>query len=171
MTIRIDDVHAIKLLAQAASIQFVPRLHHCIANYSKDDKLLGGTLYTDYWGGSVGCHFAGFFPNWINRELLWLGFQYPFVQLGVNKLFGLIPEWNVTSRNTALRLGFQIEYLAPDVFNNPDGINGMYITSMYKHACRWLDMSEPVIHYAPPERTNPVVLHPLALMPTVGAMQ
>lgn len=168
--IRIDDVHAIRLLARAAHLQFVPRFHHCIARYSESDKLLGGTLYTDYWGGSVGCHFAGFTPNWINRELLWLGFDYPFNQLKVKKLFGLIPEWNVQSRNTGLRLGFKIEYLVEGVFNHTDGVNGMYITSMKREDCKWLDMKMPYIEFAPAERTNDINL-PLATMPTVGAMQ
>lgn len=154
MTIRINDVHAIKLLAKAATIQFVPTLHHCIARYSESDRLMGGTLYTDYWGGSVGCHFAGFAPNWINRELLWLGFDYPFNQLKVKKLFGLIPEWNVQSRNTALRLGFKIEYLAADVFNFEHGVNGMYLTSMLREDCRWLKMPMPYIEYAPEDRTS-----------------
>lgn len=170
MTIRIDDVHAIRLLAQSAHIQFVPRLHHCIARYSENDKLMGGTLYTDYWGGSVGCHFAGFHPGWINRELLWLGFDYPFNQLKVKKLFGLIPEWNVQSRNTALRLGFKIEYLTEDVFNRDDGINGMYLTSMRREDCKWLDMKMPYIEFAPVERTSDINL-PLASLPTVGMMQ
>lgn len=152
--IRINDVHAIKLLAKAATIQFVPTLHHCIARYSEGDKLMGGTLYTDYWGGSVGCHFAGFAPNWINRELLWLGFDYPFNQLKVKKLFGLIPEWNVTSRNTALRLGFKIEYLAAGVFDFEHGVNGMYLMSMPREDCRWLKMPMPYIEYAPEDRTS-----------------
>lgn len=165
--IRIDDIHAIKLLANAARLQFVPHLHHCIARYSHDDKLMGGTLYTDYWGGSVGCHFAGFFPNWINKELLWLGFDYPFNQLKVKKIFGLIPEWNVASRNTGLRLGFKIEHLVDGVFDNPDGVNGMYITSMLREDCRWLKMKMPYIEYAPKDRMNSL---PLALMPTAGAM-
>lgn len=166
--IRIDDVHAIKLLAHSAQLQFVPHLHHCIARYSEGDRLMGGTLYTDYAGGSVGCHFAGFAPGWINRELLWLGFDYPFNQLKVNKLFGLISEWNVPSRNVALRLGFKIEYLVEGVYNRPDGVNGKYITSMLKEDCKWLDMKMPYIEFAPKERVNAL---PLAAMPTVGMMQ
>lgn len=170
MTIRIDDVHAIRLIAQAARVQFIPKLHHCIARYSDDDRLLGGTLYTDYWGGSVGCHFAGFAPNWINREILWLGFDYPFNQLKVRKVFGMIPEWNVQSRNTALRLGFKIEVLVADVFDTEEGVNGMYVTSMYREDCRWLAMKMPYIQFAPLERTNNINL-PLASMSHVGGMQ
>lgn len=167
---RIDDVHAIKCIAAASRVQFVPTLHHCVARYSASDKLLGGVLYTDYWGGSVMMHFAGFAPNWASRGLIWLAFDYPFRQLGVRKVFGMIPEWNLRSRNTALHLGFKIEYLAEDVFNMDNGVNGMYLISMRREACKWLDMNAPFIEYAPPERTNNINL-PLAHMEPVGMMQ
>ena len=165
MTIRINDPHAIKIIMNATCVQFVPQLHFCIARYSESDKLMGGTLYTDYWGGSVGCHFAGFAPGWINRELLWLGFDYPFNYLKVKKLFGTIRESNVQSRNVALRLGYKIEYLIEGVFNRPDGVNGMYLMSMLKEDCRWLDMPKPDIKFAPLERTNVLsVLEPVGMM-------
>ena len=168
--IRIDDVHAIKCIATAAKLQFVPGLHHCIARYNSTDRLLGGVLFTDYWGGSVMMHFAGFGPNWASRSLIWLAFDYPFRQLNVKKVFGLIPEWNIQSRNTALHLGFEIEYMARDVFNMIDGVNGMYLVSMRRDKCRWLDMNAPYIEYAPPHLVNNINL-PLAYMDTVGPMQ
>ena len=81
-----------------------------------------------------------------------------------------MPERNVKSRNNTLHLGFKIEYLSPDVLGYPDGINGMYLMSMYRKDCRWLDMNMPFIDYAPPERTNNIEL-PLAFTPTIGMMQ
>lgn len=170
MTIRINDVHAIRLIARAANVQYIPKLHHCIADYDTWDRLRGGTLYADFWGGSVMTHFAGFRPGWITKPLLWLGFDYPFNQLKVKKIFGMIPEWNVPSRNLALRLGYKIEYLTDDVFNNADGVNGMYLMSMQRDECKWLSMKKPFIDYAPTERTNNLDLQ-LASLPTIGAMQ
>lgn len=168
--IRFDDVHAIRLIAQASQMEFVPRLHHCIARYDESDKLMGGVLFTDYRVGSVAIHMAGFHPQWVSKAMVYLAFDYPFNQLKVNKLFGLVPERNVKSRNNTLHLGFKIEYLVPDVLGYPDGINGMYIMSMYKKDCRWLNMKLPYIDYAPPERTNRIDL-PLASLPTIGGVQ
>jgi hypothetical protein len=168
--IRFDDVHAIKLIAHAAQIQFVPHLHHCIASYSESDQLKGGVLFTDYWGGSVQIHMAGFCRNWVSKAMVYLAFDYPFRQLAVNKLFAVVPEWNHISRNNTLHLGFKIEYKVDDVFDNPHGVNGMYLMSMYKNDCRWLNMKMPYIEYAPPERTNRLDV-PLALLPTIGGMQ
>jgi hypothetical protein len=155
--IRINDVHSIKLIAYAAQIEFVPKLHHCIATYDKSDKLMGGVIFTNYLSGSVQIHMAGFQRNWVNKAILYLAFNYPFVQLGVKKLFGLIPERNVASRNNTVHLGFKIEYLINDVFNFDDGVNGMYLLSMYKQDCKWLGMPMPFIDYAPDHLTGPVI--------------
>jgi hypothetical protein len=155
--IRINDVHSIRLIAQAAQIEFVPKLHHCIATYDKSDRLAGGVIFTGYLSGSVQIHMAGFQRNWVNKAIIYLAFNYPFVQLGVNKLFGLVPERNTVSRNNTLHLGFKVEYLTPDVFNYEDGVNGMYLVSMYKKDCKWLDMPMPFIDYAPDYLTGPVL--------------
>lgn len=165
---RVDDVHAIRAIALAAHIQFVPRLHHCIARYSETDRLLGGVLFTEYRGGSVMIHMAGFDPHWVNRAMIYLAFDYPFNQLKVKKLIGLVPESNVRARNANLKLGFKAEYLIEDVYSGED--SGMLIMSMRREECKWLDMQMPYIEFAPPERTNNINL-PLASMPTVGAMQ
>jgi hypothetical protein len=154
--VRINDVHSIKLIAQAAQIEFVPQLHHCIATYDKSDKLAGGVMFTNYLSGSVQIHMAGFQRNWVNKAILYLAFNYPFVQLGVKKLFGMVPERNVAARNNDLHLGFKIEYLTHDVFNYDDGVNGMYLISMRKEDCRWLHMKLPFIEYAPEHMTGPV---------------
>ena len=168
--IRLNDVHAIKLIMEAAHVQFVPNMHFCIANYDAGDCLTGGVLYTDFWGGSIMIHMAGFKPNWGSKALLWIAFDYPFNKLGVKKLFGLVPEWNWRSRNLTLHLGFEMEYLISDVFNMSSGVNGMHIFSMKREDCRWLNMPQPRIEIAPPERTNMLNM-PLAAMPTLGGIQ
>ena len=170
MIIRFDDVHAIRLIAQAAKIQFVPRLHHAIASYDNNDILTGGVLFTDWMGGSIQVHVAGFRPNWASKALLYLAFNYPFEQLKVNKLIGLVPEENHQARNLNLHLGFRIEYKIDDVFNHRSLANGMWIMSMRREDCRWLKMKPPHIEYAPLDRTNRVDM-PLASMPAIGVMQ
>lgn len=172
MTIRIDDVHAIKLIAHATHIQFVPRVNHCIASYDEQDRITGGVLYTDYWGNGSSCqmHVACFNKHWASKAMLYLAFDYPFRQLGVKKVFGLVPEYNIAARNFDLKLGFKIEYLAEDVFNHANEVNGMYLMSMRKEDCKWLKMRMPLIEYAPENRTSRIE-PPLAAMPTVGTMQ
>jgi hypothetical protein len=162
--IRINDVHAIKLIARAAEIEFIPRLHHCIADYSAGDQLKGGVLFTNYRVGSVAIHMAGFRKNWVSKSMLYLAFHFPFRQLKVKKLFGMVPERNVDARNSDLRLGFKIEYMTEGVYGYEDGVNGVYLMSMTEAECKWLDMKTPYIEYAPEELTGPI--QPLAAMPS-----
>lgn len=156
--IRVNDMHSIRLIAAAAEVQFVPKLHACVARYSKNDALMGGVLFTDYRVGSVVMHWAAFHRNWVSRALIWLSFDYPFRQLGVDKVFGLTPESNVIARNAALRFGFKIEGTVKDVFRRADGYNNLYVLGMYKKDCKWLDMPVPVIEYAPIAQTSNVDL-------------
>lgn len=160
--IRVNDTHSINLIARAARVTFVPHLHHCIAEYNSNDSLVGGVLFTDWNHGSVLAHFAIFQrEGGIGRQLLWLAFQYPFVQLGVKKLIGLVPEWNINARNLDLKLGFKIEYKLDDIFNFPDPtLNGMYIMTMRKEDCKWLNMKQPIIRFAPTELVNVIPLPP-----------
>lgn len=95
---------------------------------------------------------------------MYLAFDYPFRQLKVKKVFGLVPERNHLARNFNLKLGFKIEYMAEGVFSHMDGVNGMYLMSMTKDECRWLDMKMPYIEYAPENRTS--IVRPLDAMPT-----
>src|SRR5580698_11387694 len=111
--IRINDIHAIKCIAAAAHVQFVPKIHHCIATYDDNDRLAGGNLYTDYHGigGSVQLHTACFNKRAVSKAMMYLAFDYPFRQLQANKLIGLVMERNVEARNFDLKLGFKIEYM------------------------------------------------------------
>lgn len=152
--IRINDVHATKLIARASVIEFVPRLHHCIADYSAADQLKGGVLFTNYRVASVAIHMAGFRKNWVSKAILYLAFHFPFRQLKVSKLFGTVPETNVKAHESNLRLGFRDECLVEGVYSGEMG--GMYLMSMLESECKWLDMKMPYIEYAPEERTGPI---------------
>ena len=152
--IRFDDVHAIKLIAQACNVQFVPTLHHCAARYNDQDQLMGGMLFTDFMGGSIQIHVAGFKRNWCNRELLYIGANYPFEVLKVKKMIAQVPEYNLASVSFCLHWGWTAEYLVEDVFNYRDRPNGMWIFGIRKEDCRWLAMKPPHIEVVPLDRTN-----------------
>ena len=86
--IRINDTHAIQLIARAARVQFVPHMHHCIAEYNSRDQLVGGVLFTDWNFGSVMTHIALTPHKGMRcRQLLWLTCGIRFVQLEAKKMF------------------------------------------------------------------------------------
>lgn len=127
------DEFLARQIAQAAGTYFNPDCDICIARV-EDGELLGGVVYTNFTGHSIGMHVAGFRDNWVNRDLLWVCFDYPFRQLGVSNIFGLVPASNSKALAFNQNLGFKIITTIPGVFD--DG--GMIVMMMAKQDCRWL---------------------------------
>lgn len=102
----------------------------------ENGELLGGVVYSGYTGVSIHMHVAGFSPKWINHDILWAAFHYPFVQLNCNVIFGQVPESNSKALEFDKKLGFSEVVHIKDVF--PDG--GLILLSMRREHCRWLKL-------------------------------
>lgn len=126
--------HAIQI-SKAARIHFNPACDVCISR-SHDDKLLGGVIFQQFTGASITIHVAAFDPHWINPDMLWITFHYPFEQLKVKKIFGQVPQDNSRALEFDRKLGFKVETIIRDVY--PDG--DMVLLSMYREDCRWLKL-------------------------------
>lgn len=111
-------------------------LYDVVISREKNGVLLGGSIYYDYTGKSISMHIAGFAPAWISRDLLWVTFDYAFVQLGCRYVFCQIRSSNTEAINTALRTGFVQETTIPDVFLDGD----LIIYRMRRENCRWLNL-------------------------------
>lgn len=120
-------------IARAAGCFFNPDCDHCISN-EKNGELLGGVIFTGYTGVSMRLHCAGFTPRWFDRDMCWMTFHYPFVQLGVRKIAVTIPSGNRKSLLFTEKLGFVEEVRIADMF--PDG--DLVVKSMMRENCRWL---------------------------------
>lgn len=125
-------------IAASAGVLFNPRYDVVVARTERGD-LYGGTVFKDYTGVSVAGHMAGFNPRWINKDLLWVTFDYAFNQLKVATLFGPIKETNSKALELDLKLGFSPTARIKDVFPCGD----MILLSMKRDQCRWLDMPRP----------------------------
>jgi RimJ/RimL family protein N-acetyltransferase len=122
-----------KTIAKEAGTFFNPECDHVISR-EEGGRLLGGVIFTGFTGASIGLHVAGFDPNWINRDMLWVTFSYPFEQLGVKKITGTIHSGNQKAILFNRKLGFVEEARLADIF--PDG--DLIVMSMRKDDCRWL---------------------------------
>lgn len=122
-----------RVIAEAAGTAFNPEVDRCIARV-ENWELWGGVVYQNFTGASIGIHVAAFRDDWINKDMLWVTFHYPFVQLGCKKLFGQVPASNRKALEFDLKLGFKIEATIADVF--PDG--DLIVVSMHRDDCRWL---------------------------------
>lgn len=102
----------------------------------KGGELLGGVVYQRYTQSSMFMNVAGFAPNWINRDFIWLAFHYPFIQLGCERVFGLTHEGNAHALEFERKLGFTIETRIKKVY--PDG--DQIVLVMERDTCRWLKL-------------------------------
>jgi RimJ/RimL family protein N-acetyltransferase len=103
----------------------------------KNGELMGGVVYQRYTHSSILMHVAAFMPNWLCRDFLWLAFHYPFVQLGVGRVFGLVHEKNDVALAFDRKLGFEIETRIKKVY--PDG--DQIVLVMEREQCRWLKLT------------------------------
>lgn len=131
--IRFNDPHDAYAIATASGATHNSSVDQCIARVD-GDRVLCGALYQRYTGASIGMHVAVFDPTSVNRDILWVCFHYPFVQLGCNKVFGEVPASNSKALEFDLKLGFIEEARIKDVF--PDG--DLIVISMKREDCRWL---------------------------------
>jgi RimJ/RimL family protein N-acetyltransferase len=131
--IEINNQEHAEQIATAAGVCFNPACDMCISRTGEDDILLGGAIYQGYTGVSIGVHTAGFSKNWVNRDLLWIVFDYPFNQLGCERIFAQIPETNTKSLAFTRNMGFKEVAKVADVF--PDG--AVVVFRLEKSDCKW----------------------------------
>ena len=75
--------------------------------------------------------------NWMNRDLLWAAFDYPFNVLGVKVILGQICGSNEDALRLNRHLGFKVIAEIPDAHIDGD----LVIMAMRREDCRWLDIS------------------------------
>ena len=97
-----SDGHAIAVCAGTA---FNPLRDISICRL-RDDARLGGVIFTNYTTESIAIHSGSWDEHWINRDMLFATFDYPFNQLGVNRLFGYVPEDNFHAIRFNEKVGF-----------------------------------------------------------------
>jgi RimJ/RimL family protein N-acetyltransferase len=101
----------------------------------EDGKILGGFALTGYMGLAMSIHMAARSPRWFSRELAWIAFHYPFVQLGVRKLIAPVSSGNFHSETLCRRAGWREEARLRDLFPDAD----LILFTMTRDQCRWLN--------------------------------
>lgn len=109
-----------------------------VISRTENGNLYGGVIYENYTGrdGSVLVHIAGFVPNWINRDMLFIMFDYPFVQLGCKQAFCQIRAKATHTREFCLSFGWEEVITLEGVFPDDD----MVLMRMRKETCRFLNI-------------------------------
>lgn len=101
----------------------------------RNDKLVAGVVFSDYFHNrSVCMHVAAEGKYWMTREYLRVCFDYPFNQLRVNKILGLVDSTNHSARRFDEHLGFVLEHAIRDAGR----VGDLLIYSMTRQQCRFL---------------------------------
>lgn len=102
--------------------------------WEKNGELVAGVLYDCCTGRSVQMHVAAIGKNWMVREYLRICFDYPFNQLKVNKVVGLVDSTNLDALRFDRHLGFVDEAVIKDAGKYGD----LHILTMTRDQCRFL---------------------------------
>jgi hypothetical protein len=124
------------LIAASAGTGYNPNTDQCISRVTRDGQFLGGTIYTNYNGAVVWGHFAGI-DGWMSPELVWVSFDYPFMQLQVNQILATVGSTNERALTLVRKLGFKQLYKIKD--GAPNGAH-LILFSMSKANCKWLKL-------------------------------
>ena len=100
-----------------------------------DGQLVGGAVFNDYTGPNICMHVASDGSRrWINRELLRVCFDYPFNQLGVDRITGIVGEGNEDARRFDENLGFELEARLKGAHKTGD----LLVYVLWRDKCRFL---------------------------------
>jgi RimJ/RimL family protein N-acetyltransferase len=124
-------------------LKFVQRYSQVLASegmkgigLEEDGELIAGVVYENYTGSSIWMHVAAV-PGrrWLNRAYLYVCFSYPFLQLGVDRIFGWVPADNSEAQRFDEHLGFKQVTTIPSA--GADG-GDVLIYRMERADCRYL---------------------------------
>jgi RimJ/RimL family protein N-acetyltransferase len=104
----------------------------------KDSKLVAVRGYCNFVGNSCAIHIASEGSHWMNRELLWACFDYPFNKLEKKVIVTALDANNEKAVRLNRHLGFHIETVIKDAHENGD----LMIMTMRKENCRFLKTKE-----------------------------
>jgi RimJ/RimL family protein N-acetyltransferase len=103
--------------------------------WERGGELVAGVVYAEYNGVNIVCHIASDgSKQWLTREYLRTIFDFPFIQLRVNRITVCIGEGNSASRRFVEHLGFEREARLTGAHPTGD----LLVYRMQKGACRWI---------------------------------
>lgn len=109
-----------------------------VISRTKDGVLQGGVIYENYTGEGGSClvHMAGFNKHWIDRDMLWVMFDYPFRQLDCTQAFCQVKGSDAAIRKLNKSFGWKEVIILEAVFPDDD----MVIMNIQREGCRFLNL-------------------------------
>lgn len=106
----------------------------------ENGELICGVVYNWFMGPSCAMHVAAVpGKRWLTYEFLNRVFTYPFIQLGCNRVTGMVRADNYKAQKLDEHLGFKREGLIRQAtWDKQD----MIVYGMLKDECRWIKARE-----------------------------
>ena len=102
-----------------------------------NDELIAGVVIDGYVSGArCSMHCAGTGKTWLNREFLFVCFDYAFRQLGCRVIVNPVDADNLDSLRFTKHIGFEEIARIP----NGSGDCDLVLLAMQRMRCRWLNM-------------------------------
>lgn len=105
----------------------------CIANVTKNGKILGVVGFDSWNGASCQMHIAGE-GNWLTRDLIHAAFDYAFNVADLNVVLGFVPSTNTKALRFDKHVGFVEVSRIKD--GTPEG--DLIILELRRENCRYL---------------------------------
>lgn len=103
-----------------------------------DAVIQAAIVYEGYSGRNICMHVAAVEGRaWLSRAFLRAAFDYPFTQLRVERVTGLVPDSNESSKRFTEHLGFKREGL---MRKGSDDGSDLIVFGMLRDECRHLEM-------------------------------
>lgn len=100
----------------------------------RDDDLVAGVIYNHNSDAAICMHVGAVGKQWLNREFIFACFDYPFNQLGKQRVTGLVPKKNKAARRFDEHLGFKLEGCMRQGLIGDD----LLVYGMLRGECRWI---------------------------------
>ena len=105
-----------------------------------DGEVKAVVAFDNIMDKSCQMHTAAIVPNWINKDLLWACFDYPFNKLGVKVILASVASTNEEALKLDRHLGFVDKAYIEDAHIDGD----LVILAMRRENCRFLDIKTPL---------------------------
>lgn len=124
-----------KWIGEACGVHPAPD-HRAVA-LEIDGILVAGAIYTDFTGASIGMHVRIDDPRKVSKEWMYAIFDYPFNQLGVNRITTIASTGNLEAQKINKKAGFKEEARLIGYFKTGDAI----LYCMRPIECKWLNIN------------------------------
>jgi len=106
-----------------------------VIGLERDGELIAGVLFENFNGRNCWMHVAVAPGEYVTRAFTRYSFEYPFRELGLQRLTGWVEASNTAARDFDERLGFEVEA----VLNSAASDGGpALIYCMRRENCRWI---------------------------------